>query len=235
MRINLICPECAQAAGGVGTWFVDTIRDDGFYDGKCPNSHDLFLGLQTLRHEMLFEIALNAIVDHYYREAVSSFAASMERYFEFAIRVIAKNRGVQVTAFDGAWKRIAKMSERQYGAYVFSYMLEFGTLPQLLNESLSKFRNDVIHNGLLPERKKALGFGEAVYGVIEEGIRQLRKTHLDFVNGVLGDHVAEVAEKMGSRYPRTFQVTSTALNVIDDTSGGYKPFGQLLGDRGISP
>jgi hypothetical protein len=234
MRINLVCPECAQATGGVGTWFVDTIRDDGFYDWKCPNSHDLFIGLQTLRHEMLFEIALNAMVDHYYREAVSSFAASMERYFEFAIRVISQKHGVQGTVFDEGWKRVSSRSERQIGAYIFLHMVEFGNPPRLLSNKLTEFRNDVIHNGLLPQKKETIAFGEAVYEVIQEGIRHLRETHRDFVERVLGEHVARVTEKMGSRYPRTFQVTSTALNVIDDTSGGYMPFGQLLGDRGIS-
>jgi hypothetical protein len=61
----------------------------------------------------------------------------------------------------------------------------------------------------------------------------LRATDLDQVNAVLGEHVAEIAKKMGSAYPRTFQVTSTALNIIDDVSTGYKPFDQLLRERGI--
>ena len=69
-----------------------TIREGGLYTGKCPNGHDLLVTTQTLRHEMLFEIALNAIVDGYRREAISSFSAAVERFFEFAIRVLAKNR-----------------------------------------------------------------------------------------------------------------------------------------------
>jgi hypothetical protein len=73
--------------------FVDTIRADGLYTGKCPNGHDLLIGTQTRPHEMLFGIALNAIIDGYNREAVSSFAARMERYFEFAIRVFASKSG----------------------------------------------------------------------------------------------------------------------------------------------
>lgn len=85
MRIGLICPTCAQKQGGTGTWFRETIREDRLYTGKCPKGHGLLLALQTLPHEMLFEIALNAIYDGYYREAVTSFCSSMERFFEFAI------------------------------------------------------------------------------------------------------------------------------------------------------
>src|SRR5271169_261384 len=107
MRTGLICPECAEAAGGIGTFFVETIREDGLYTGKCPKGHDLLIATQTLRHEMLFEIALNAIEDGYYREAVSSFAASIERFFEFAITVLASNRNVGPEVFDAAWKRVS--------------------------------------------------------------------------------------------------------------------------------
>jgi len=54
------------------------------------------------------------------------------------------------------------------------------------------------------------------------------------VNAVLKEHVGEIAQKMGTDYPRSFQVTPTALNVIEDISSGYTPFNQLLAKRGIS-
>jgi hypothetical protein len=234
MRVNLMCPVCAQAQGGIGNWFVDTIREDGLYPGKCPNGHDLLLATQTLPHEMLFEIALNAIYDGYNREAVSSFTASMERFFEFAIKVMAAKHGVAPEAFADAWKIVSKQSERQIGAYVFLYLLEFGACPHLLSNKMTELRNDVIHKGKLPDRKEALTFGHAVHEVVQEAVRQLRSTHLDHVNAVLGQHVAKIAEKMGSTYPRTFQVTSTALNIIDDVTKGYKPFQQIIVERGIS-
>src|SRR5271169_2454402 len=122
MRTNLVCPECAAASGGFGTFFVETIRDDGLYTGKCPQGHDLLIATQTLRHEMLFEIALNAIVDGYHREAVSSFAASVERFFEFAIRVMASSQKVATGVYADAWKVLSKQSERQLGAYILLYV-----------------------------------------------------------------------------------------------------------------
>jgi hypothetical protein len=51
---------------------------------------------------------------------------------------------------------------------------------------------------------------------------------------VMGEHVTRNAEKMGVSYPRTFPVTSTALNNIDDVSKGYKPFDRILMERGIA-
>jgi hypothetical protein len=127
-----MCPECAKATGGIGTWLVETIREDGLYTGKCPQGHNLLFATQTLPHELLFEIALNAIADGYNREAVSSFTASMERFFEFAIRVIAKKHGVPDASFADAWTAVSKQSERQLGAYIFMYLVDFATPPRLL-------------------------------------------------------------------------------------------------------
>ena len=128
MKIKLTCPNCL--ADGDGQFFVETIRDDGLYTGKCPNAHDLLIATQTLRHEMLFEIALNAMVDGYYREAISSFTASMERFFEFAVRVILKSRGVSQDVIGTAWKPLANASERQFGGYLIAYIAEFHTVPK---------------------------------------------------------------------------------------------------------
>jgi|SRR5271166_6650804 len=235
MRTNLVCPQCAVAAGGAGTFFVETIRGDGLYTGKCPQGHDLLIATQTLRHEMLFEIALNAIRDGYHREAVSSFAASVERFFEFAIRVMASGRQVANGVFDDAWRVVSKQSERQFGAYIFLYVTAFTDMPCLLSNSVVELRNNVIHRGVLPEKKDALKFGNAAYDVIQSGIRKLRAACLDDVNKVLHEHVGRIAAKMENRYPRAFQATPTALNVIEDISNGYRPFQQLLVERGIQP
>lgn len=234
MRINIICPECSQAAGGYAIFYLDTIREDGVYTGLCPRGHRVAVMTQTLQHEMLFEIALNAITDRYNREAVSSFAASVERYFEFAIRVMAKNRNIAPDIFGSAWNVISKLSERQLGAYILLYTVTFGEVPLTFSSSETQFRNGVIHNGVLPDKAAALRFGGKAYEIIQSGIRKLRSRCLEDVNKQLVETVAAKTGKLGSEYPRSTQVTPTALNIIQDISAGYKPFDQLLEERQIS-
>ena len=79
MKINIICQECSRLNNNFAVFYLDTLRDDGVYIGKCPKGHNNAIVAQTLRHEMLFEIGLNAIKDAYYREAISSFNSSVER------------------------------------------------------------------------------------------------------------------------------------------------------------
>jgi hypothetical protein len=163
MRTNISCPECSTAAGGFAVFHVETIREDGLYTGKCPNGHDLLVATQTLRHEMLFEIALNAIIDGYRREAISSFAASVERFFEFSLRVLSRNRQVPPQIFDVVWRVVSKQSERQLGAFVFLYAASFAEEPHILSNRMTELRNDVIHRGKLPDQKQVLEFGDAAY------------------------------------------------------------------------
>lgn len=228
MKINIICPDCSS--DGFASFFLEMIRDDGLYTGKCPNGHDLLIATQTLRHEMLFEIALNAIRDGYFREAISSFAASVERYYEFAIRVFARSNSVPADVMKDAWKQVSNQSERQFGAYVLLYACQFHQLPSLLSTKMVELRNDVTHKGKLPTREQAIKFGEAVYDVIQHGVCMLRQSFLEHVNAELGEHVSSIGAKMGKQYPRSFMVTPTALNIIEDVSNGYKPFHHILDD-----
>jgi hypothetical protein len=47
----------------------------------------------------------------------------VERFFEFALRVLARNRQVAPSVLDDAWKMISGLAERQYGAFVFLYVV----------------------------------------------------------------------------------------------------------------
>jgi len=226
MNINIVCPECSS--GGFASLFVETIRDDGFYTGKCPAGHDVLVATQTLRHEMLFEIGLNAIRDKYFREAVSSFAASAKRFYEFAIRVFGKCDLVPEDVIEGSWKAIATQSERQFGAYVWLYVSHYKRLPTLLSRNMIELRNEVVHKGVLPSRDKSIAFGKNVYAVIQNGVRMLREKHLTEVNAILSKHVSSIAKQMGNQYPRTFMVTPTALNIIQYTTRPDKPFESFL-------
>lgn len=229
MKIRVICPQCSS--DGQARFFLESIRDDGLYTGKCPVGHNLLVATQTLRHEMLFEIALNAIRDGYYREAITSFTASAERFYEFAIRVFIKAAKVPDNVLEDAWKLISAQSERQFGAYIFLYVYRYSKSPNVLKNRLSELRNKVVHKGYLPTKEEAINFGKGVYELIQKTVQQLRENDLASVNAVLSEHVALVAQGMGKQYPRSFMVTPTALNIINDITRGYPQFKEILSEK----
>src|SRR5690606_34252006 len=113
-----------------------------------------------------FDIGAYAIVDGYYREAVSSFTSSLERVYEFFIKVICSSRGIDWNIIQKTWSLVSSQSERQLGAFIFIYLQEMGEKPALLHPDHIKFRNQVIHKGQIPTKQEALEYGQAILDLI---------------------------------------------------------------------
>jgi hypothetical protein len=187
MIVRLFCPECALAAtkklpyAEIGVPVpVARVADDGRYEVRCQAGHVKTVFLDNLKFELLFEMGLNALIDGYPREAVSSFASSLERYYEFYWNVVMTHLAVPEEEAAKAWKTVSKQSERQLGMYVTAYLLLMKEAPALLNpNSEVRFRNDVIHGGYIPSYDEAVAFGNSVMKLINQALDELRSAASD--------------------------------------------------------
>lgn len=158
------CMQC-QIENGVpnfGSTRLERIPDDGVIELVCDRGHRTFTIIQQAKYEILSELAVVALHDGYYREAVASFASSLERIYEYYIDLICRHRGIVRAEFESAWKPLQKLSERQFGAFLMLYLLENGKPFQPLHQKHTEFRNKVIHTGKIPSRAEAIGYGQAV-------------------------------------------------------------------------
>jgi hypothetical protein len=114
MRIYLTCMKC-MSEGVPPTEFVAAeLENSGLYRMVCTNrNHETVTCLQAQKFEVLFELATHAIVDGYYRDAVSSFTSSLERFFEFCVELFCYKHGVNEMDLENAWKHVSSQSERQ--------------------------------------------------------------------------------------------------------------------------
>lgn len=168
--------ECLKELGRPGDWLGHVeFRDDGRYELECPRGHTFITILQEQKYEVLFEIGINAILDGYYREAVASFAAALERFYEFAVKVVLEEGAVDHADVLATWKLVTNQSERQLGAFIFLWLNRFRKIPDLLPKKSVEFRNEVIHKGRIPTREEAHAFGDAVLEVIVPKLAQLRE------------------------------------------------------------
>lgn len=192
MKLPIFCLTCAiQGQGdpsGKPTEVIE-IRDDGRYETICPNGHKFIILLQQLKFEVLFEIGAYAITDGYYREAVSSFASSLERFYEFVIRLIWHSKGLSEEVTNAAWDAIKKQSERQLGAFIGVYSNEFQKSPKLLTNKQTQFRNEVIHAGKIPTRSEAVDFGQAVLDLIRPIFREVKAKYSDGIQKIVSDYI----------------------------------------------
>jgi hypothetical protein len=184
MLLDLPCAECImeQVEKGIphkNEGFpiltpYEPVNNSGIYSINCSKGHTSQTYIDNIDFEILFDYSINAIVDGYYREAVSSFTSSMERYFEFFIKVILRATGKEFETIQRIWKTIASQSERQLGAYIMLYNQTFDHEPKLLSQNKEvPFRNSVIHKGYIPSKEEAIDFGDSTLEIIEKSLIKL--------------------------------------------------------------
>jgi hypothetical protein len=232
MKQDFFCMECfTKNPSSVVTFAGVELRDDGIYEFTCPSGHITTTILQEQKFEVLFEMGANTIIDGYNPAAVSSFAASLERFGEFYIKVISLKHGVAEKEFNDSWKYISNQSERQLGAFIFLYTIENKKLPTLLSNTQIKFRNKVIHKGYIPEKKEAIDFGNAVLQIIRPILQDLKIHYKDQVKTARVNHLIIKSRKCLEEPKDTISTRSTPT-IINIASGeserNYKPLDELL-------
>ena len=184
MILRLICPKCVYEAAKKQLSSasvsvpspISRIADDGKYEVKCALGHESIVFVDNVKFELLFELGVNSLVDGYPREAVSSFTAALERFYEFYWRVVMCHLAISFEEIDKTWKSISKQSERQLGAFVTAHFALMNTSPKLLNTNQEvKFRNQVIHDGYVPKIEEAISYGNTVMHLINQALNGLRE------------------------------------------------------------
>ena len=211
IRLPLICKTClaARISDESETQLGNTpkiedllelyeLQEKGYIKFVCGAGHINFTMLQDPKFAFLFEIALNAIVDGYYREAVATFAAALERFYEYYATIASMKNKVPEVVFNEAWKELSKQSERQLGAYLLLYLqMNEGKAPSLSSDA-TNMRNRVVHQGLIPTKGEAIKFGNHVLIIIRQVLEQLYKNDIKIIHDEmfkrLRAHKAEISK-----------------------------------------
>lgn len=180
-------------------YYPMTIQDDGVYSFDCSNNHKNTFLTRSPKYEILFLMGENAFLDSYYREAVSNFAASLERFYEFFIRFCAFKNGISEEIFEETWKDIAKQSERQRGAFVYAWLQEKRESPTMLSNSKQNFRNEVIHQGKIPVSEKVIEFGQEVITVIHPAKSYIESLPDNILGKYLSFEASRTTKKVGKQ------------------------------------
>jgi hypothetical protein len=146
---------------------------------RCEQGHTTVVTLPIPAFELLFDVGCSALLDGYQREAVTSFAASFERFQEFACRFLLARRNVSFEGVDAWWKEVAAQSERQKGSFVALWIAEFFREPLTLPKKLDELRNNCVRKGRIPPESEAKAYGEAVLRAEVGGIVTFRNCFND--------------------------------------------------------
>ena len=130
----------------VGDYFEDAVAYL-----HCSAGHRTAVVIPSPKFEILLESGATALIEGFTLEACASFSAALERFYEFALRVVSLARGVSPELYAKMFAEMARQSERQLGAFMLLFAIEFGE-PYRLDQKITEFRNSVIHKGSIQKR-----------------------------------------------------------------------------------
>lgn len=188
-------------------------NEDHIYKIQCSAGHEVYHAPQELKFEILFEIGCHAIIDGYYREAVSSFTSALERFYEFYIKVLSHKNELNNDIYSKSWGKIKNMSERQLGAFIMLWTMEFQAPPETLSNSQIALRNSVIHKGRIPTKEEALKYGNEILSIINEQLTLITEKYSDEVDIIIRDHVRRVRDLVPDDATRSFGTQGTLISL----------------------
>ena len=107
-------------------------------------------------------------------EAAFNLAASLERFLEFTVHVLSLHHGISTDEFRATWKDVARQSERQLGMFLCMWLIHTRQAPKLIGGDWVKFRNDVVHAGLIPSETDVTTYGEEVLAFVSKRLDVLK-------------------------------------------------------------
>lgn len=200
---------CAQCQIDLGRPSFEAFTADYFDDGialiECSAGHKTALIMQSQKFEMLLVSGATALLEGFTLEACASFAAALERFYEFALRVAFFGRKMPDGLYDKMFLQMARQSERQLGAFMLLHALEFENAYRP-KPSIADFRNAVIHKGVIPNVEKTHEFCADVYDAIYNLFGTIRTKYADLIHSV----VAEELAKRRTKLPKDMRVSTSA-------------------------
>ncbi len=180
MKIRIECNKCRlEGIPYEKACTYQALSDKGLYKIVCDAGHESVVFIENHKFEILFESGIMALIDGYSREAVSSIASSLERFYEFYVKIICLKNGVYYDKIIANWKKVAAQAERQFGAFIFVYLMENKNPPKTLSNKLVKFRNKVIHRGYIPSDNEVIKYAKNVGEIISVEYLKLKNNNKD--------------------------------------------------------
>ena len=159
MRIPFPCDKCGPESR---SWAFAEVNDSGVFQGSCSNGHEVRYRLSyEAPHELLLDAGALAMLDEYYRESVSSFAAALEQSFEFYVEASMVAAGIDGAAIKKLLS-VNRFDQRRAGMVSASYLRDTGLPFPYLESKRMEFRNRVIHNASWPTREETMEFADYV-------------------------------------------------------------------------
>jgi hypothetical protein len=122
----------------------------------------------------------------------------------------------------------SNQSERQYGAYIFYYLIQYGEKPVLLTDKYVAFRNAVIHKGKIPTRDEAISFGKEIFRLVKPTLSRLKIELKDNISNVVVQHLLKMNNQIADNHKIQSMSIATTISVSGPLVEDENIFDQAL-------
>ena len=193
------------------------LNDEGVYSFNCPKNHTQWVFTFEEIFQILYDLGVRSLCDGYTREAVASFATSLERYYEYIIKLFLLSEDVNDETLENYWNIILKQSERQYGAYLSLYCNKTKKPPNIQSNKWVEFRNKIIHYGHIPSEIKTLEYAQYIYDLIFSGLAELIEIFPDNYRALINNVTRFRIRILEKKYPGINKAGSRSAPTIIQT------------------
>lgn len=177
MRLKSVCMACQAETNSLNkSMFLSIEYRNSTLQATCEKGHTTRTIVQATDFEILFEFGGMALLDGYTREAISCFAAALERGYMCYVHCALLQGKVPSEVVKEANKELRR-SERQLGAFVSLYSLLEHSSPPILPNKLVELRNKCIHEGEIPSRSDVEEYGQQTLERLEKILGILRSKY----------------------------------------------------------
>ena len=129
----------------------------------------------------------------------------------FAGKKSAQIREILIS--ESAWEEMTCLFAPSLGAFIFLHLLELGCKPTLLNNNKIKFRNGVIHKGMIPSEEQALEYGQAVLDVIRPLLKILKENYSEAISTAVFQYLNSIRNPSDDGVPVSTMCLTTILSL----------------------
>lgn len=216
MKLQVFCNECFFDGMKFEIQEVE-MNNDGLFEFTCSQGHNRITIIQMEKFEALFDIGTDALMNGYKTEALVSFATSLERFYEWFVKVVCLKNSINYEIIIESWKPISKRTEQQIGAFQIMFLREFNQPSPKLNNNKTFFRNQVVHNGYIPSYDEVLEYGEYVLSFIQDILDKMGNDYKDYYHINFLNQIEILQEKYMDLQTSTVAIP-TIIGLINDSN-----------------
>jgi len=197
---------------------------------KCENGHETLIVSDSHKFEDLIYFAFSSFQSNFFHQTIANITSAYEMLQEMIIEMVLLKKEIDSSKILESLKKM-KLSERRFGGFYYLFLSEFNTIPTLPSQNKEiPFRNKVIHNGYICNKKETFEYMIKMFNIINKTINDIQDNGFDIRNYIINNTALKSKEISDLREVYIWNIDLHKYIGLRDRKENYeeKEFTELL-------